>query len=89
MAIVLITVTFDYSLDEHSYIYIYMYMYIHSPLRNIVEVHGKLCEHWTLLLILLLSPVQHLTYLHIHVHQYNTTQCHVYIYTHHISFKKY
>ena len=72
MAIVLITATFDHSLDEHSY----MYMYIHSPLRNIIEVHGKLCKHWTLLLILLLSPVQHLTYLHMHVYQYNT-QCHV------------
>ena len=70
----MITATFDHSPDEHSYMY--MYMYIHSPLRNIIEVHGKLCEHWTLLLILLLSPVQHLTYLHMHVHQYNT-QCHV------------
>ena len=38
--------------------------YTYSPLRDIVEMHGELSQHWTLLLILLLSPVQHLTNLH-------------------------
>ncbi len=45
----------------------------YSPLRDIVEVHGELRQHWTLLLILLLGPVQHLTNLYTRVYIAHTT----------------
>lgn len=36
---------------------------IDLPLGNIVEVQCELGEHWALLFILLLGPIQHLTHL--------------------------
>ena len=38
-------------------------IYQHSPLRYIVEMHREACQHWALLLILLLGPEQHFRHL--------------------------